>query len=249
MVTHFLKLVVAEVVVYTVCVSLILNFFFFQSYSLTLGGGGGLFYGGGGGSSYAHPNASGVTFDAGFQDGHGYVAISACSCPGTPTLSPTPLTNSAPSTAFSLPPSSCTPVEETREFFYTGLTNGRTYEGILIPRPQEFVLPACAEYVRVDAIGARGGDAQNVPTFPTGPPGLGARVVEDYLPVTRGSTLYVVVGGHGVDGDVSFPKDSGGQNGGGNAPQFIGTGGGGASDGNYRFLLFSSQSVNYLFYL
>ena len=89
---------------------------------------------------------------------------------------------------------------------------------------QIFTVPACVTSITVDIKGAEGGIGT------TGASGLGGRV-QATVPVTGGQTIYVYVGGKGVDGGGG----AGGYNGGGNgavgtAPAYHGGGGGGASD-------------------
>ncbi len=92
--------------------------------------------------------------------------------------------------------------------------------------PQSWVIPECAEWLTVEAYGAKGGLAKSNPSQP----GLGGKI-QAVVPVTPGETLYVYVGGAGSN-------KNGGYNGGGNGSYdgsgafllLYGGGGGGASD-------------------
>lgn len=88
---------------------------------------------------------------------------------------------------------------------------------------QTYVVPACVNMIHVDVQGAQGGGN------PTGIAmgGNGGRVEAD-IPVTPGQTLYIYVGGAGVD--VGTPGYNGGGAGIGGSPGTPGGGGGGASD-------------------
>lgn len=95
---------------------------------------------------------------------------------------------------------------------------------------QTFTVPSCVTELVVDAAGARGGDATDATNrFAPGPPGFGARVQENSLRVSPGQQLFIYVGGAGVD--ESGSGRVGGFNGGGKSSTYVGTGGGGASDG------------------
>ncbi|WP_406191809.1 PxKF domain-containing protein [Streptomyces sp. NBC_01017] len=105
---------------------------------------------------------------------------------------------------------------------------------------QSLTLPDTVDTVDITATGAAGGDATLASTF-LGAGGRGAIVDAHDVPVTDAAvtghqrTLYVMVGGRGVDGKALGGGGEGGFNGGGGNPQAgstyaYGGGGGGASD-------------------
>jgi uncharacterized repeat protein (TIGR02543 family) len=90
-----------------------------------------------------------------------------------------------------------------------------------------FVVPAGVKKIHVDAVGGKGGAGFSDSTgrIIGGLGGAGAHVAAD-VPVVPGSTLFVVVGGNGLDG--GSPGEGGVWNGGGDA--LVGGEGGGATD-------------------
>lgn len=97
---------------------------------------------------------------------------------------------------------------------------------------QAYLVPAGVHSIHVEAVGARGGSGTGQPPELGGAGGFGSRV-EAVLPVTPGQTLFVEVGGSGVDG-VLGGTGAGGFNGGGGSNEGTrekpGGGGGGATD-------------------
>ncbi len=94
-----------------------------------------------------------------------------------------------------------------------------------VPRP--FTVPAGVVSIRIEAIGAKGGDALPISPGVGGVGGRGGKV-EATVSVTPGSTLTVRVGGPGQAG-AAGSNAAGGFNGGGGSTGDRGGGGGGAS--------------------
>jgi hypothetical protein len=92
-------------------------------------------------------------------------------------------------------------------------------------KPETYVVPSGVCWLRIEAIGAAGGEQATA-----GTPGAGAWAIAT-LDVTPGEALFVYVGGQGGAADGSTPG-AGGWNGGGagGSAEKAGAGGGGASD-------------------
>jgi hypothetical protein len=97
----------------------------------------------------------------------------------------------------------------------------------------------CNSAVEVEMAGGRGGLGSPTDPFFAGSPGNGTVLRDLNFQVSPFSTLYVKVGGRAVDRNggcnlkanpTGWEQDSRATNGGGARPQFVGTGGGGASD-------------------
>ncbi|MBL1179466.1 MAG: T9SS type A sorting domain-containing protein [Bacteroidetes bacterium] len=99
---------------------------------------------------------------------------------------------------------------------------------------QQYVVPSCVDSILLDIIAAGGGNNYyNGGIYGASIPGLGGRV-QAKIKVSKGDTLWIYVGGKGIDAQNNLPG-AGGFNGGGNGGAGIAFGGGGGGASDIRF--------------